>query len=448
LILSNWLAFFWLLFFATKKSDGRKVAIKGKFRFIEKTLTSTDQQPAKASKSVSINLTGQNWLWFPPNHNHEFPLHPPSFLTFAGMRLTVYSYGQLFEFAQNVFLKMGCSEEDALLATKVLLSADLRGIDSHGIARLSGYVRLWEAQRVNAKANVQVLYETPSTATLDGDSGLGLVVAPKAMRIAISKARIAGTGWVSVQNSNHFGIAAVHALMACEEDMIGICMTNASPLVAPTFSIERLLGTNPICVAVPAGSQPAFVADLATTTAANGKLEILQRKNGVAPLGWIQDKHGHPSTDPHELKVGGALLPLGGDRDHGSHKGYALGAVVDIFSAVLSGANYGPWVPPFPAYVPMPTDMPGKGIGHFFGAMRIDAFRPAADFKHHMDQWINRFRSAKTVDGFEKVIIPGDPEREMEAERAKKGIPLLGPVVDDLQYLAEKFNLRMTVQAS
>ena len=142
---------------------------------------------------------------------------------------------------------------------------------------------------------------------------------------------------------------------------------------------------------------------------ANGKLEILQRKNGVAPLGWIQNKDGQPSTDPHELKVGGALLPLGGDREHGSHKGYALGAVVDIFSAVLSGANYGPWVPPFPAYVPMPTNMPGKGIGHFFGAMRIDAFRPAADFKHHMDQWIERFRSAKTAEGFEQVIIPGDP---------------------------------------
>jgi LDH2 family malate/lactate/ureidoglycolate dehydrogenase len=262
------------------------------------------------------------------------------------------------------------------------------------------------------------------------------------MQIAIEKAKAVGTGWVSVQNSNHFGIAGYHSMMALEEDMIGISMTNASPLVAPTFSIERLLGTNPICVAVPAGEEPPFVADMATTTAANGKLEILQRKNGVAPLGWIQNKEGLPSTDPHELKTGGALLPLGGDREHGSHKGYALGAIVDIFSAVLSGANYGPWVPPFPAYVPMPTDMPGRGIGHFFGAMRVDAFRPAEDFKRHMDQWIRRFRSAATAEGFEKVIIPGDPEREMEADRKNSGIPLLGPVVDDLQYLAEKFGLQ------
>jgi LDH2 family malate/lactate/ureidoglycolate dehydrogenase len=246
---------------------------------------------------------------------------------------------------------------------------------------------------------------------------------------------------VSVQNSNHFGIAGYHALMAVEKDMIGISMTNASPLVAPTFSTERLLGTNPICVGIPAGDQPPFVADLATTTAANGKLEILQRKNSEAPIGWIQTKDGQPSTDPHELKNGGALLPLGGDKEHGSHKGYALGAVVDIFSAVLSGANYGPWVPPFPAYVPMPTNMPGKGIGHFFGAMRIDAFRPAAEFKHHMDHWINRFRQATPIEGQERVLIPGDPERESEKDRLLNGIPLLKPVIDDLHTLAKKWNL-------
>jgi L-2-hydroxycarboxylate dehydrogenase (NAD+) len=364
------------------------------------------------------------------------------------MTVTVFSFDELYEFARAVFLQIGCNEADARAASDVLLSADLRGIDSHGIARLSGYVRLWDVKRVNAAPQIKTIHETPSTATVDGDSGLGLVVAPKAMQIAIDKAKNVGTGWVSVQNSNHFGIAAFHAMMALEHDMIGVCMTNASPLVAPTFSIERLLGTNPICVAVPAGKQPPFVADMATTTAANGKLEILQRKRGVAPTGWIQDKSGKSSTDPHELKAGGALLPLGGDRDHGSHKGYALGAVVDIFSAVLSGANYGPWVPPFPAYVPMPTDMPGKGIGHFFGAMRIDAFRPASDFKQHMDRWIERFRLAKTAEGFEKVLIPGDPEREMEQERKQNGIPVVGPVVDDLQYLAERFNIALTVERS
>jgi LDH2 family malate/lactate/ureidoglycolate dehydrogenase len=353
----------------------------------------------------------------------------------------IYSYKQIFDFTRAVFVKIGCSEKDADISTKVLLSADLRGVDSHGVARLSGYVRLWEAKRANTSPTLSIIHETPSTAVVDGDGGLGLVVAPFAMQIAIDKAKKVGTGWVSVQNSNHFGIAGYHAMMALEHDMIGIAMTNASPLVAPTFSIERLLGTNPICVAVPAGEEPPFVADLATTTAANGKLEILQRKNKNAPTGWIQDKDGNISTNPHELKSGGALLPLGGDREHGSHKGYALGAVVDIFSAILSGANYGPWVPPFPAYVPMPDEMPGKGIGHFFGAMRIDAFRPANDFKINMDKWIRRFRSAKTVEGEEQVLIPGDPEREMETDRFRNGIPLLRAVAEDLRFLGEKLGI-------
>jgi L-2-hydroxycarboxylate dehydrogenase (NAD+) len=359
------------------------------------------------------------------------------------MAEVIYSYQQLSEFTQQIFQKIGCPAEQAALAAKVLLSADLRGIDSHGVARLSGYVRLWEVKRVNATPNIRIIHETPSTAVVDGDSGLGLVVAPFAMQVAIDKAKNVGTGWVSVQNSNHYGIAGYHAMMALQHDMIGMSMTNASPLVAPTFSIERLLGTNPICVAIPAGTQPPFVADLATTTAANGKLEILQRKNLEAPLGWIQDKEGYSSTNAHEIKSGGALLPLGGDREHGSHKGYALGAIVDIFSAVLSGANYGPWVPPFPAYVPMPSEMPGKGIGHFFGAMRVDAFRPADEFKQHMDKWIDRFRSAKTVSGQEKVLIPGDPEREMETHRLQTGIPLLEAVADDLKLLGEKFGVAL-----
>ncbi len=353
----------------------------------------------------------------------------------------VVPYQQLLDFTIAIFVSMGCTDNDARIAAVTLLSADLRGIDSHGVARLSGYARLQEAGRANSKPNMRIIHETPSTAVVDGDSGLGLVVAPFAMQVAIAKAEKVGTGWVSVQNSNHFGIAGVHALQAVAKDMIGIAMTNASALVAPTFSLERLLGTNPICVAVPAGEEPPFVADLATTTAANGKLEILQRKGEAAPLGWIQDKAGQPSTDPHELKTGGALLPLGGDRDHGSHKGYALGAVVDILSAVLSGANYGPWVPPFPAYVPMPTGMPGKGIGHFLGAMRIDAFRPATDFKFHMDNWIRRFRSATPIPGQQKVLIPGDPEREMEALRRSVGIPLLPAVVEDLKTLAQKLGV-------
>ena len=353
-----------------------------------------------------------------------------------------YSFERLRDFTFGILTEMGCPKDQAKTATEVLLSADLRGVDSHGVARLSGYVRLWEKGRINSKPDLKVIYETPSTAVVDGDGGLGLVVAPFAMQVAIEKAKIAGTGWVSVKNSNHYGIAGHHAMMALEHDMIGISLTNASPLVSPTFSKERLLGTNPISVAIPAKEQPPFVADMATTTAANGKLEILQRKGMDTPTGWVQDKAGNPTTSAEGVKNGGALLPLGGDREHGSHKGYALGSIVDIFSAVLSGANYGPWVPPFVAFLEPDPNPVGEGIGHFFGAMRVDAFRPAEEFKSNMDNWINRFRAAKPTPGNEKVLIPGDPERELEALRMKDGIPLLKPVVEDLTELGKRFGVK------
>jgi LDH2 family malate/lactate/ureidoglycolate dehydrogenase len=261
----------------------------------------------------------------------------------------IVSEFSLRAFTQNIFLSMGCSHEHAALSADVLLQADLRGIDSHGVARLIGYVRLWESKRINTNPDITIVHETPTTATVDGGAGLGLVVAPFAMRLAIQKAETYGSGWVSVRNSNHFGIAGYHSLMAVEKDMIGFAMTNASPLVAPTYSNERLLGTNPMCYAFPAGKFPPVVIDMATSAAANGKLEIAQRAGKPVPEGWIQDAAGNYTTDPHALKAGGSLLPLGSDKDHGSHKGFGLSATVDILSAVLSGANYGPWVPPFVA---------------------------------------------------------------------------------------------------
>jgi len=344
-------------------------------------------------------------------------------------------------FTENIFLAMGCSDAHAKLAADVLLKSDMRGIDSHGVARLTGYVRLWEKKRINPKPDIKVVHETATTATADGDAGLGLVVAPFAMQVAIEKAEKYGSGWVSVRNSNHFGIAGYHALMAVEKDMIGFAMTNASPLVSPTFSAERLLGTNPMCYGFPAGKYPPVIVDMATSAAANGKLEIAQRQGKSVPEGWIQDKQGNPTTDPHALKSGGALLPLGSDRDHGSHKGFGLSATVDVLSAVLSGANYGPWVPPFVAFLEPPNDPVGSGIGHFLGAMRVDGFRPVEEFKSHMDNWIERFKSSKTIDPDQKVIIPGEPEAEAQADRKINGIPLVDAVVNDLNELAERFGI-------
>lgn len=353
-----------------------------------------------------------------------------------------FSYDQLYRFSKDIFIAMGCPESDAETATKTLLSADMRGVDSHGVARLSGYVRLWDKQRINAKPDIKVIHETPSTATIDGDAGLGLVVAPFAMQVAIEKAKNAGTGWVAVKNSNHYGIAGYHAMKALDHDMIGMSMTNASPLVSPTFSKERMLGTNPIAVAIPANEQPPFVGDFATTPAANGKLEVLMRKGENAPLGWIQDQGGQSTDNAHGIKEGGSWLPLGGDREHGSHKGFILGSIVDIFSAVLSGANYGPWAPPFVAFLEPSKDPVGEGLGHFFGAMRVDAFRPAEEFKSHMDNWITRFRESDRADENQPVVIPGDPERAYEKERSKNGIPLLEPVEKDLRALGERFGVK------
>ena len=355
----------------------------------------------------------------------------------------IFSAEALKRFTKEIFIKIGCPEAEAIQASEVLVSADLRGVDSHGVARLSGYIRLHEKARLNATPNITIAHETPSTAVVDGDLGLGLVVGPEAMRIAIDKAKNVGTGWVAVKNSNHYGIAGYHAMMALEEDCIGISLTNASPLVSPTFSKERLLGTNPISIAIPTKEQPPFVLDMATTTAANGKLEVLQRKGEDAPYGWLQNKEGEVTTDAKGLINGGSMRPLGGDREHGSHKGYALGAVVDILSAVLSGANYGPWVPPFVAFIDPAPNPVGNGLGHFFGAMRIDAFRDGEEFKAHMDNWINRFRSSETVDGAEKVLIPGDPEREIAAKREKNGIDLLDPVVEDLTRLGERLGVSL-----
>ncbi|RYU95680.1 Ldh family oxidoreductase [Emticicia agri] len=350
---------------------------------------------------------------------------------------------RLRSFTEKIFKALGCSGKDARLAADVLVSADLRGVDSHGTARLGGYVRLYDNGRLNPTPQIRIIHETPSTAVIDGDKGLGLVVAPFAMKVAMRKAKRYGSGWISVQNSNHFGIAGYHSMLALQNDMIGWAMTNAAPLVVPTFATEKMLGTNPIAVSVPAGEQPPFVADFATTAVAYGKLEILQRKGLPAPIGWVQDANGGATDDSNAIKNGGGLLPLGGDREHGSHKGYGLGAIVDIFSGVLSGANFGPWVPPFATagFHGVAAEQVGKGTGHFLGAMRIDGFRPKEEFKESMDTWIKRFRETKHISG-NPVLIPGDPERELEKIRRTDGIPLNEKVIEDLKGLGERFNVR------
>lgn len=352
-----------------------------------------------------------------------------------------YSISYLENFITDLFMKTGCSEQDASLVADVLLRAELRGIPSHGLLRIPDYFQLWESGRIKPVPEIKIVYETPSTAVVDGDSAFGMIPSKKSMDIAMAKARQCGTGWVATRNSNHFGIAGYYAMMALPKDMIGITLTNANPLVAPTFSKDRLLGTNPIAVAIPAGKQPPFVADFATTPIARGKLEIMSKKKEKSPIGFVQDKEGVPSDNPDILKNGGAMLTLGGDRLHGSHKGYCMTALVDIFSSILSGSNFGPFVPPSVAYLPVLEKSGGKGTGHFFGAMRIDAFQKADEFKNKMDEWIETFRNSSSIANQPRVIIPGDPERELESINSKRGISILPAVYTGLKKISEKYSV-------
>jgi L-2-hydroxycarboxylate dehydrogenase (NAD+) len=307
--------------------------------------------------------------------------------------------------------------------------------------RIKDYFELWKAKRINTSPEVRIVHESPGTAVVDGDNAVGMITAYRSMEIAIEKAKKAGTGWVAARNSNHFGIAGYYSMMALKHDQIGICLTNANPLVAPALSISRMMGTNPIAVAIPALTQPPFVADFATTPVARGKLAVSEKKGEKVPYGFVQDKDGNPSDDPSILRRGGSMLTLGGDRVHGSHKGYCLSAIVDIFSAVLSGANFGPFVPPSVAFLPVPDKKTGEGTGHFFGAMRIDAFQPASEFKAKMDEWIQVFRSAKPAKDQDRVLIPGDPERESEERIMKDGINLVPAVRQDLVNVAGELGI-------
>jgi LDH2 family malate/lactate/ureidoglycolate dehydrogenase len=344
----------------------------------------------------------------------------------------------LKDFTASVFKHLGVPEEDALQAADVLSKADVRGIDSHGVARLRSYVDMFKIGRINPKPKITVVRERKSVATVDGDSGLGLVIGPKANAIAMDKAAEFGSGWVSVRNTNHYGIASYYSLQALERDMIGWSMTNSSSIVVPLWGAERRLGTNPISIAFPGYTQPPIVIDMSTSVVAFGKIEQARRQGKVVPVGWMIDKSGNPSINPDDAFEQGALLPLGSTRELGGHKGYALSAMVDILSCVLSGANWGPFAPPFALFETPPEKSVGKGIGHFFGAMEIAGFEDVDVFKKRIDHWIEVFRATKPAPGQDAVLIPGDPEREAEEVRLKEGVPLLPAVVKDLQSISKE----------
>lgn len=343
----------------------------------------------------------------------------------------------LREFTTRIFLHFGVPKDDAAQAADVLASADLRGIDSHGVARLYSYFGMLSEGHINPKAKISVVRSTLSTATVDGDNGLGLVVGPQANRIAMDMAEKAGSGWVTVCNTNHFGIAGYYVLEALKRDLIGWAMTNSTSLVAPLWGAQRMLGTNPIAIAFPGKEEPPIVIDMATSAAAYGKIEIARRNRQPIPLGWGIDREGRDTTNPDDPVNGGCLLPLGSDRERGGHKGYALALMVDVLCGVLSGANWGPFAPPFALRQEIPKRSVGKGIGHYFGAMRIDGFIDPDSFKRQIDEYVRVFRATKPAPGTNGPLIPGDPEREAEKERRASGIPLILPVVEDLRAISK-----------
>lgn len=325
-----------------------------------------------------------------------------------------------------LFGALGMPEEDAAVSADALVTSDLLGVSSHGV---SNYIELIYAPglrrgTINPRPKVRVVRENPSLALVDGDGGMGHVVGARAMEIAIDKARETGIGVVTVRGSRHYGMAGYYPLLAVERDYIGASLTNADSLVLPTFGRDARLGTNPIAVGVPAGEEPPFLLDMATSTVPLGKIMLAMRAGTPIPLGWAADREGQPTSDARAAFEALRLLPLGGTFQQGSHKGYGLAALVDILCGALSGSVQG--------------DHGGVGneVGHFFAALDPSVFVPIADFKTSMDRFLRRLRETPPVDPAEPVIYAGWKEHLALQERMRDGIPLHGKVLDYLRRLS------------
>ena len=339
--------------------------------------------------------------------------------------------------------KLNVPPEDALLGADVLVSADLRGVDSHGVSNmLRSYVQSYRDGYTNPRPDWKIIRESPATATIDCDRGLGTIIAPKGMEVAIQKAKETGIGIVTMGNGRHLGMAGYHAMLALKHDMIGMCMTAPGPLVLPTFGREARLGTNPIAVAVPTQNEPPFVLDMATSVIAANKIGIARRLGSSLSSGWIADEDGTPimqevPTPPVSANVQGAsypgqVLPLGSTREMGSHKGYGLACVVEIFCALLSGSGFS-----------MITER--NEMKHFVAAYNIEAFTPIAEFKSMMDEFLRTLKDTPPAKGQERVFVAGQPEYEIESDRLSNGIPLHTEVIQWFREICKELNVQYTL---
>jgi L-2-hydroxycarboxylate dehydrogenase (NAD+) len=324
----------------------------------------------------------------------------------------------------QIFEKLGVSAEDAAEAADVLTMTDLRGVETHGVSNmLRMYVRDYRAGKLDPRPGWRVVRESPATAVIDAERRLGIIVGPRAMRLAMDKARSAGVGVVTVFNSGHFGAIGHYAMQAAAQDMVGVCFTGAGLSVVPTFASKPLLGTNPIAVAAPARHEAPLLFDAATSAIAGNKIRLAMRLGSPLLPGWVTDREGTPIVEEKPVfdRDEYYQLPLGGTREQGSHKGYGFALMAEVLSTVLSGA--------------LPTMLlPGSGSKNHFAAYRIEAFTDLEQFKDTMDAMLRTLRTTTPAQGQERVLYPGLSEAEEIQARRATGIPLHREVV---QWFAE-----------
>ena len=333
----------------------------------------------------------------------------------------------LKEYTIRYFVRWGVPSEDASMAADVLLSADARGVDSHGMIRLNSYYgsRLRKGL-INPLSPITVIKETPTTLAIDGNNGLGHPLGVKTMQSCIEKASNTGLAFATVRNSNHYGIAGYYAMLALPHDMIGVSFTNSGPLVAPTYGRKAMLGTNPIAVAVPAKSQRPFVLDMATSIVPIGRVTVYQKEGKSIPSGWGVNSKGIITEDPAQVIEGGALMPLGGSDILRGYKGYGLALLVDIFAGVLAGSAFG-------ENVYGSSSNSAAGVGHFFAAIKIEAFRELEGFKKDMDELLTQLKESPKAEGEDRIYIHGEKEFENADRSAVEGVALSETTVNILK---------------
>jgi LDH2 family malate/lactate/ureidoglycolate dehydrogenase len=332
---------------------------------------------------------------------------------------------RLKEISIEILKGLNATGDEADLVADCLVQAEMRGIDTHGVHFLKLLSDRVDARMIRIPTEIQVLREDGATSVLDGGNGLGQVAGHRAMRMNIQKAKELGMGLTLIRNTNHIGILAFYTLMAAEEGMVGLVMSNSAPSMSPWGGTEPFLGTNPISIAVPGVEEGPVVLDMSSSVVARGKIRLAQRKKEPIPSGWALDEAGSPTTDPGAA-LKGTLLPIGGA------KGYGLALMIDILAGLLSGSQYGPKVKTF--HQPLgPT-----GIGVLTMAIDIERFMPLDQFKQLMDSYIESIKKSKKAKGVSRIYLPGEIELEKERKSLAEGIELNESVVSDINQLLEK----------